>query len=143
MSVFQAFDAGNGTKPFRLAIGPKPIPPQSGPPDVDVTTTAADPVFVESCVEVAVMVAVSADPGGVNVTAVPEATADDELNVPPPVGLMVRFTVLVNKPVPVTVGVQLAVCAVVMLLGVQVSVTAVMVGPAAVTLILAEPEILV
>jgi hypothetical protein len=56
------------------------------------------------------MVAVSAPVlGGVKVTPVPEATFVDVLKVPPPVGLTERFTVFVKAPVPVTVGVQLAV----------------------------------
>ena len=93
--------------------------------------------------DVAVTVAVSAVAGGVNVTAVPEATPVDELSVPPPEGLIERFTVLVKEPVPVTVGVQLAVCAVVMLVGEQTKVTPVMVGPAEVTLMFAEPDMLV
>jgi hypothetical protein len=103
----------------------------------------AEAVLVESCVEVAVIVAVSAELGGVNVTAVPEATPVDALSDPAPDGLKERLTVFVNEPVPVTVGVQLAVCAVVMLVGVQTSVTPVIVGPADVTLMFAEPEMLV
>src|SRR5579862_3721376 len=144
MSVFHALEDGNGTNPLRLAILPRLRPPQTAPPpDVEPTTTCADAVLVESCVDVAVMVAVSAVAGGVNVIAVPEATPVEELNVPPPDGLRVRFTVLVNAPVPVTVGVQLAVCDVVMLEGEQTSVTPVIVGPADVTVMFAEPEMLV
>lgn len=143
MSVFHAFEDGNGTNPLRLAMLPRLKPPHTAPPDVEPTTTVADAVLVESCVDVAVMVAVSAEPGGVNVIAVPEATPVEELNVPPPDGLMERFTVFVNAPVPVTVGVQLAVCAEVMLVGEHTSVTPVMVGPADVTVIFAEPEMLV
>jgi hypothetical protein len=43
----------------------------------------------------------------------------------------------------VTVGVQLAVCELVMLVGLQTSVTPVIVGPADATLMFACPEILV
>jgi hypothetical protein len=118
--------------------------PQTGPlPVAEVTATVAVTILVESSVEVAVMVAVSAVLGGVNVTAVPDATPVELLSVPPPDGLMERLTVFVNEPVPVTVGVQLAVCAVVMLVGVQTSVTPVIVGPADATLMFAEPETLV
>lgn len=109
MSVFHAFEDGNGTKPPRLAIAPRLMPAHAGVPDVEVTATVVDIFLVESCVDVAVMVAVSAVPGGVNVTGVPEATPVDALSVPPPDGLTVRFTVFVKAPVPVTVGVQLAV----------------------------------
>ena len=56
------------------------------------------------------MVAVAAPvPAGVKVTAVPELTPEVELSVPANDGLTKRFTVLVNAPVPVTVGVQLVV----------------------------------
>ena len=142
MSVFHAFEVGNGTKPLRLAMLPRLRLPQTAPPEVELTTTVAEAVLVESCVEVAVMVAVSAVLGGVNVMAVPDATPPELLSDPPD-GLRERLTVLVNEPVPVTVGVQLAVCAVVMLVGVQTRVRAVMVGPADATLMLAAPEMLV
>jgi hypothetical protein len=100
-------------------------------------------VFVESCVEVAVMVAVSAPvEAGVNVTAVPEATLVELLRLPPAVGLMERFTVLVKAPVPVTVGVQVAAWAVVMDDGVQVRLTPETAGGAVVTAMLAVPETL-
>jgi hypothetical protein len=85
---------------------PRLMPPQDGPvPAAEVTATVAEAVLVESCVDVAVMVAVSAVFGAVNVTAVPDATPVDELSEPPD-GLTERLTVLVNEPVPVTVGVQ-------------------------------------
>jgi hypothetical protein len=143
MSVFHGFEDGNGTKPLRLAMLPRLKPPQTAPPlVVELTMTVADAVLVESWVEVAVKVAVSAEPGGVNVTAVPDATPVELLSDPPE-GLTDKLTVLVNEPVPVTVGVQLAVCAVVMVDGVHTSVTAVMVGPAEATLMFAEPEMLV
>jgi hypothetical protein len=75
-----------------------------------VTVTGTDADLVESWVDVAVMVAVTAVAGGVNVTEVPEATFVAELSVPPPEdGFTVRFTVLANDPVPTTVGVQVAV----------------------------------
>ncbi len=89
------------------------------------------------------MVAVSALLGGVKVTAVPEATPVELPSVPPPDGLIERLTVFVNEPVPVTVGVQLAVCVTEMLVGVHTSVTPVIVGLVAVTLMLADPEMFV
>jgi hypothetical protein len=106
-----------------------------------VTATTACPVLVASAVEVAVIVAVSAPVEvGVNVTAVPESMPDEALNVPPPAGLTERFTVFANAPVPVTVGVQLVVCAFVIVDGLHTSVTAVIVGGTTVTVIFAEPE---
>jgi len=75
-----------------------------------VTVTVVEPDLVASAVDVAVMVAVAAPvPAGVKVTAVPELTPEVELSVPANDGLTKRFTVLVNAPVPVTVGVQLVV----------------------------------
>jgi hypothetical protein len=56
-----------------------------------------------------VIVAVSGVLGGANVTPVPEATPVVAPRVPPPDGLMERSTVFANEPVPVTVGVQVAV----------------------------------
>jgi hypothetical protein len=88
---------------------PRLMLPQAGVPDVEVTTTVAEAFLVESCVDVAVMVAVSALLGAVKVTAVPDATPFVALSVPPPDGLRARFTVLANDPVPVTVGEQVAV----------------------------------
>jgi hypothetical protein len=136
ISVFQVLDDGNGTKPLRLAILPRLKLPQTAPPEIEPTTTVAEAVLVESCVEVAVMVAVSAELGGVNVTNVPDATPVELLSDPAD-GLNERLTVFVNEPVPVTVGVQLAVCEVLMLAGVHTSVTPVIVGPADATLIFA------
>jgi hypothetical protein len=89
---------------------PKLIPPQVTPPVDVVTATVAEADLAESCVEVAVMIAVSAPVfGGVKVIPVPEVTPVVELSVPPADGLMERFTVFVNAPVPVTVGVQVEV----------------------------------
>ena len=116
--------------------------PQAGAPDVDVTATMAEAVLVESCVDVAVIVAVSADAGGVNVIAVPDATPVLLLSDPPD-GLSDKLTVFVNEPVPVTVGVQVAVCAVVIVVGVQTSETPVTAGPDDATAMFAEPEMLV
>jgi hypothetical protein len=66
--------------------------------------------LVASSVEVAVMVTVAFSvEAGVKVTAVPDATPDVALNAPAVVGPTERFTVFVYAPVPVTVGVQLAV----------------------------------
>ena len=102
MSVFQAAVVGNGTKPFRLPSSPRLMPLQADVPVEVVTVMGTDAALLESCVEVAVMVAVSAVLGGVNVTAVPEATLLVALSDPPPDDglLMVRFTVLVKEPVP-------------------------------------------
>jgi hypothetical protein len=112
------------------------------PPVVEVTATVVDPNFVLSSVEVAVMVTVSGGvPAGVNVTPVPEATPVDVLKEPSAVGEIVRFTVLVNAPVPVTVGVQVAVCVEDIDDGVHETVTAVIAGGAVVTVIFAEPKI--
>jgi len=110
ISVFHADEAGNGMNPLRLPPFPKPIPAQAETPVDTVTAIDAEADLVESCVEVAVMVAVSVpELGGVKVIPVPELTPVVELNVPPADGLMVRFTVFVNAPVPVTVGVQVEV----------------------------------
>jgi hypothetical protein len=74
---------------------------------LNVTVTVATPDLVESAVETAVMVGVAAPvKAGVKVTAVPELTPEVALNVPADAGLIERFTVFVNAPVPVTVGVQ-------------------------------------
>lgn len=74
---------------------------------------------------------------------VPDATPADALNAPSAEGLKDRFTVLVNAPVPVTVGMHVDVCVLVMDDGAHTSETPVMVGGAAVTVMLAEPEMLV
>ena len=129
---------------MRLAIGPRLMPPQVPGVSGCVIVMAACPLLVASTVEVAVMVALSDSvDAGVKVTAVPDATLDESLRPPTPAGLTVRSTVLVKAPVPITVGVQEEVCAVVMVVGVQASVTPVMVGGTAVTAIVAEPETLV
>ena len=79
-----------------------------------VTTTAltvivTDLDFVESSVEVAVIVTCVADVGlpAVKITGVPEATFVDALSVPAFEGFMARFTVLVVPPS--AVGVMLSV----------------------------------
>jgi hypothetical protein len=142
MSVFHTLLAGNGTNPLRLPRFPRVMFPQLGAAPGTVTAMVADAVFVVSAVEVAVMVAVSApELGGVNVTAVPELTPVEVLRLPPAVGLIERFTVFVNAPVPLTVGVQVAVCAVVMEEGVHTRLTPVTAGGAVLTAILAVPEI--
>lgn len=131
MSVFQAVVAGNGTKPLRLALSPKLMPAQLGPAAGAVTVIGADWNFVESAVDVAVMVTVFApELAGVKVTGVPELTPAALLRVPASAGLIERFTVLVKAPVPVTVGVQVVVWVLVMEDGLQARVTAVMVGAA-------------
>ena len=77
--------------------------------------------------DVAVIVAVPiAD--APNVTDVPEATFDVALNVPTVVGETLRFTVFVNAPVPVTVGVHAVVCPFAIEVDVQLSETPVIVG---------------
>ena len=113
-------------------------------PVEDVTATVAEPVFVGSCVEVAVMVAVSGGvPAGVKVMPVPELTPVVALSVPSADGDTDRVTVLVKAPVPVTVGVHVEVCAGVMVDGVHTIETAVMAGGAAVTAMLVDPEMFV
>jgi hypothetical protein len=82
-------------------------------------------------------------PAGVKVTPVPELTPVEALNVPSPEGLTVRFTVLMNAPVPVTVGVHVEVCAAVIDDGAHTSDTPVIVGNADVTAMFDEPEMLV
>ncbi len=110
MFVFQAALDGNGTNPLRLASSPRLKPLHADAPVDTVTVIGADPNLVESCVDVAVMVAVSAPVfGGVKTTPVPEVTPVAALSVPAVVGLTVRFTVFANAPVPVTVGVQVEV----------------------------------
>jgi len=110
MSVFQADVDGNGTNPLRLASLPRLMPAQVGAPVDAVTEIVAEPNLVASCVDVAVIVAVSAPVlGGVKVTGVAELTPVAALSVPAAVGLTARFTVFVNAPVPVTVGVQVEV----------------------------------
>ena len=77
--------------------------------------------------DVAVIVAVPvAD--ALKVIGVPEATPDVALSVPIVAGETLRFTVFVNAPVPVTVGVQVVVCAFVIEVDVQLSETPVIVG---------------
>jgi hypothetical protein len=81
---------------------------------VTVIVAVPDTVVYPACVDVAVMIAVVAPvPVGVKVIAVPELTFVVALNVPAEEGLTERFTVFVNAPVPVTVGVIVPVCAVV------------------------------
>jgi len=129
MSVFHAVVAGNGTKPLRLALSPTFMLEQLGPAVDAVTVIGAELNFVESAVEVAVMVTESAPVfAGVKVTAVPDLTPVVALNVPDAVGLRDRFTVFVKAPVPVTVGVQDAVWMSVMEDGLQLSERPVIVG---------------
>ena len=110
MFVFQAAVDGNGTNPLRLATSPRLMPAHVGPPVDTVTVIGTEKNLVESCVEVAVIVAVSAPVfGGVKVTPVPEVTAVVALSDPADVGLTDTFTVFAKVPVPVTVGVQVAV----------------------------------
>jgi hypothetical protein len=68
---------------------------------------------------------------GVKVTAVPEITLVASLKVPAPTGLIERFTVFVNAPVPETVGVQDVVWVSAMEVGLQMRETPVIVGGAA------------
>lgn len=90
------------------------------------------------------MVAVpSTELAGVKVTPVPEATPDVAFKVPFADGLTEKFTVFAKAPVPVTVGVHVAVCVTRMDDGLHRSETAVIAGGAAVTVILAEPVMLV
>lgn len=107
ISRFQAFVDGKGTKPFRLALSPVLILLHAGPTVGAFTVTGTASNLLESAVEVAVIVTVAAPvPAGVKITAVPELMPDVALSVPASSGLTERFTVFVNAPVPVTVGVQ-------------------------------------
>ena len=129
--MFHAVVDVNGRKPLRLALSPVLMFAQLGPAVAAVTVIGAEWNFVESAVEVAVMVTEFAPVlAGVKVTAVPELTPVASLRVPAAAGLMERFTVLVKAPVPVTVGVQDAVWVSVMEDGLQARETAVMVGAA-------------
>jgi hypothetical protein len=120
------------------------MPAQEGPAEATVTAIVVVAEMAEFSVEVAVMVAVSAPVvAGLNVTPVPEATLVEVLNDPSAAGLTARLTVSVKAPLPVTVGVQVEVCSVVMDVGEQTSVTPVTAGAPAVMAILAEPEMVV
>jgi hypothetical protein len=102
--------------------------------NVTVSFTTSD--FVESWVEIALIVGVAAPVNaGVKVTAVPELTFEVALSVPADAGLTERFTVFVNAPVPATVGVQLVVCASVRDVAVHASETFVIATGTAVTVI--------
>jgi hypothetical protein len=142
MSVFHAVVAVNGRKPFKLALSPRLMPAQLGPAVDVVTVIGAELCFEASAVDVAVMVTEFAPVfAGVKMTGVPELTAVASLSVPAAAGLMEKFTVFANAPVPVTVGVQDAVCVSAMVDGLQVRETAVMVGAAgAVRVIFAVPS---
>ncbi len=88
-------------------MSPRLMPAQLGPAVDVVTVIGAEWDFVASAVDVAVMVTEFAPVfAGVKMTGVPELTAVASLRVPAAAGLMERFTVLANAPVPVTVGVQ-------------------------------------
>ncbi len=107
ISVFQAVLDVNGRKPLRLALSPRLMFAQLGPAVDAVTVIGAEWNFVESAVEVAVMVTEFAPVlVGVKTTAVPELTLVALLSDPAAAGLMERFTVFAKAPVPVTVGVQ-------------------------------------
>ena len=142
MSVFHGVVGVNGRKPLRLALSPVLMPAQLGPAVDAVTVIVAEWNFVESAVDVAVMVTVFAPVlAGVKVMGVPELTAVSSLKVPAAAGLRERFTVFVKAPVPVTVGVQVVVWVSVMDDGLQARETAVIVGAAgAVMAIFAVPS---
>jgi hypothetical protein len=109
---------------------------------VTVIGTASN--LVESCVEVAVIVAVSApELGGVKTTPAPEGTPVVALSDPAVEGLTERFTVFAKAPVPVTVGVQVVVWTSVIVVGVQTRETPVIPDAADVTAIFAEPDMFV
>jgi len=107
ISKFHAFVDGKGTKPFRLALSPVLILLHAELAVGAFTVTGTAWNLLESAVDVAVIVAVAAPvPAGVKITAVPELMPNVALSVPASSGLTERFTVFVNAPVPVTVGVQ-------------------------------------
>ncbi len=143
ISVFHADDDGKGTNPLRLELIPRLIAPHCGAPLVEVTATVVEADLVGSCVEVAVTVTVAGGvPAGVKVPPVPEVTPDARLRVPLAVGARGRLTVLAKAPVPVTVGVQVAVWVEEIDDGVHAIETADTVGAPAVTAMLVVPEIL-
>jgi hypothetical protein len=140
ISTFQAVVDGNGTNPFRLASSPTLMALQVGVLAEEITAIVAAADLVESCVEVAVIVAVPRiELAGVKVTPVPEATPDVALKVPFADGLTVKFTVFAKAPVPVTVGVHVEVCVARMEDGLHKSEIEVIAGGAVVTVIFAEP----
>ena len=96
-----------------------------------VTATIAEPDLVGSCVEVAVMVAVPALLG---------VNTPELVTAPMLAGLTDHVTVVLNPPVPVTVGVQADVCVVNIDPGMQVSETDV-IAEGAVTATTAEPDL--
>ena len=98
-----------------------------------LTVTVAEPDLLESCVEVAVMVAVPVVEG----VKTPEV-----LTVPMLVGLRDHVTPLLNAPVPLTLEVQVEVWVVVIEEGEQVTDTEVIVT-AVVTVTEAEPDFVV
>lgn len=95
------------------------------------TVTTELPDFVESCVEVAVIVAVPA-PVGVKTPAL--------LTAPIPEGLTDHVTDALKLPVPVTVGVQVDVCVVRIVAGKQTTETVVIVGGTT-TVTVVEPDL--
>jgi hypothetical protein len=97
------------------------------------TATVAGPDFVESCVDVALIVAVPVV-AGVKTPAL--------LTVPMLVGLTDHVTDALKLPVPVTVGVQVDTCVVRMEVGEQATVTEVIVG-GTVTATVAVPDLVV
>jgi hypothetical protein len=96
-----------------------------------LTVTTELPDFVESWVEVAVMVAVPA-PDGLNTPAL--------LTAPVPEGLTDHVTDVIKLPVPVTVGVHVDVCVVRMVVGEQTAETEVIVGGTT-TVTVVEPDL--
>lgn len=129
ISVFQAVVAVNGRKPLRLALSPVLIFAQLGPAVAAVTVISTEKNFVESAVDVAVIVTEFGPVfAGVKVTAVPDLTPAAALSVPAAAGLNERFTVFVKAPVPVAVGVQVVVWVSVMDDGLQTRDTPVIVG---------------
>jgi hypothetical protein len=95
-----------------------------------VTTTVADPDFVVSCVEVAVIVAVPAL-AGVNTPRL--------LTLPIPAGLTDQVTAVVKFTCPLIVCLQADVWVVRIAAGEQVTVTETMVGSAGAALLLNLP----
>jgi methylglyoxal synthase len=93
-----------------------------------VTATVADPDLVESCVDVAVMVAIPAAVG---------VKTPDELIVPP---VAAQATAELNAPVPCTLAVQVGVCVVRMAFAEQVTETDVIEGDAF-TITEADPDL--
>jgi hypothetical protein len=108
-----------------------------------VIVICAELNFVASAVEVAEIVAIPAPLlAGANVVAVPDFTPEVALKVPADAGLTDMLTVLVNAPVPATVGVHVVVSTFVIDAGLHTTATPVIVGAGGVVIVIvAVPDL--